>query len=128
MKRKAVSKSRPQFTFVLSFAPNNDDCNKHSEDRKVLLNVPLLKQTIVTQTLSVATLKDRTAVIVTKDIPETVDTAQVQCYMHGICQEYCFFRTLTLAKQTFGGRQIRNLVVENHLTLRNSKKHFSNSW
>ena len=34
-KRKAVSKSRPQFTFVLTFPPNNDGPNKHSEYRKV---------------------------------------------------------------------------------------------
>ena len=53
---------------------------------------------IVTQTPSVASLKGRTAVVVTNDI--LVETAQVPCYMHrGICQEYCFFRTLALAKQ-----------------------------
>ena len=46
---------------------------------QILMNVPVLKQTIVTQTLSVATLKDRTAVVVTKDTPETVETAQVPC-------------------------------------------------
>ena len=28
-------RSRPQFTFVLTFAPNNDGRDKHSEDRKV---------------------------------------------------------------------------------------------
>ena len=49
------------------------------------MNVPVLKQTIATVTLIVTTLKDRTAVAVTKDIPETVETAQVPCYMHGIC-------------------------------------------
>ena len=65
----------------------------------MLMNVSVLKQTIVTLTLSVATLKDRTAVAVTKDIPETVETAQVPCYMHGIYQEFRFFRTLTYAKQ-----------------------------
>ena len=52
---------------------------------------------IVTQTPSVATLKGRKAVVVTNDI--LVETAQVPCYMHGICQEYCFFRTLTLAQK-----------------------------
>lgn len=46
---------------------------------QILMNVPVLKQTIATQTLSVATLKDRTAVVVTKDTPETVETAQVPC-------------------------------------------------
>jgi len=46
---------------------------------QILMNVPVLKQTIVTPTLSVATLKDRTAVVVTKDTPETVETAQVPC-------------------------------------------------
>ena len=45
---------------------------------------------IVTQTPSVATLKGRKAVVVTNDI--LVETAQVPCYMHGICQEYCFFQ------------------------------------
>ena len=65
----------------------------------MLMNVSVLKQTIVTLTLNVATLKDHTAVAVTKDIPETVESAQVPCYMHGICQEFRFFKTLTLAKQ-----------------------------
>ena len=65
----------------------------------MLMNVSVHKQTIVTLTLSVATQKDHTAVAVTKDIPETVESAQVPCYMHGICQEFRFFRTLTLAKQ-----------------------------
>jgi len=64
-----------------------------------LMNVSVHEQTIVTVTLSVGTQKDHTAVAVTKDIPETVESAQVPCYMHGICQEFRFFRTLTLAKQ-----------------------------
>ena len=51
---------------------------------QILMNVPVLKQTIVTQTLSVATLKARTSVAVTKDTPDTVETAQVPCYMRGI--------------------------------------------
>ena len=51
----------------------------------------------VTQTPSVASLKGRTAVVVTNDM--LVETGQVPFYMHGICQEYCFFRTLALAKQ-----------------------------
>ena len=38
------------------------------------------------QTPSVASLKGRIAVVVTNDI--LVETAQVPCYMHGICQEY----------------------------------------
>ena len=65
----------------------------------MLMNVSVHEQTIVTVTLSVGTQKDHTAVAVTKDIPETVESAQVPCYMHGICQEFRFFRTLTLAKQ-----------------------------
>ena len=52
---------------------------------QILMNVPVLKQTIVTQTLSVATLKARTFVAVTKDTSDTVETAQVPCYMRGIC-------------------------------------------
>lgn len=36
IKRKVSQRwGRPQFTFVLTFAPNNDGRNKHSEDRKV---------------------------------------------------------------------------------------------
>ena len=43
------------------------------------MNVPVLKQMIVTLTPSAATLKDCTPVAVTKDIPETVELAQVPC-------------------------------------------------
>lgn len=48
------------------------------------MNVPVLEQMIVTLTPSAATLKDCTPVAVTKDIPETVELAQVPCYMRGI--------------------------------------------
>ena len=90
IKRKVSQRrSRPQFSFGLTFAPNimmaviNIEKTVRSSlllnYLQILMNVPVLKQTIVTQTLSVATLKDRTAVVVTKDTPETVETAQVPC-------------------------------------------------
>ena len=90
IKRKVSQRrSRPQLTFVLTFPPkimmaviNIVKTVRSSlllNYLQILMNVPVLKQTIVTQTLSVATLKDRTAVVVTKDTPETVETAQVPC-------------------------------------------------
>ena len=42
IKRKVSQRrSRPQFSFGLTFAPNNDGRNRHSEDRKVKLSPTL---------------------------------------------------------------------------------------